>query len=299
MTSVLICNIQTIYCLLILPNPDSALNATAGHLLQDDYESFARQARLMTSIHARISFDFKDMALAAKRRGEITGTVIGQDVEHRPTVKSKSTSSSSSVVMRKLPERIISTQSAPSNPHQALEGEGPTSEDEDDKSASKENDPLLSPSPVPAPSLRRPPLSDLSTVEPEYDAADAPYLSPSEQNVMNNLNPLAGIAASDSSRKGLQLAEWSQSVSMIARTLQETGGNGVGSVDFEGRPTKRICSDPGKENTLETWGARKVIEEPLLAVSKVGVPTSRKASASSSSGRSIVKGKSRVGLRRL
>ncbi len=28
----------TISCLLIQPNPDSALNATAGHLLQDDYD---------------------------------------------------------------------------------------------------------------------------------------------------------------------------------------------------------------------------------------------------------------------
>uniref|UniRef100_A0A7S3VLF3 E2 ubiquitin-conjugating enzyme n=1 Tax=Dunaliella tertiolecta TaxID=3047 RepID=A0A7S3VLF3_DUNTE len=40
-------------CLLIEPNPDSALNEEAGRLLQEDYEEFAGHARLMTSIHAQ------------------------------------------------------------------------------------------------------------------------------------------------------------------------------------------------------------------------------------------------------
>ncbi|KAL8973236.1 MAG: hypothetical protein Q9183_000089 [Haloplaca sp. 2 TL-2023] len=60
----------TISCLLINPNPDSALNSTAGRLLQEDYESFARQARLMTSIHARISPDLEYAAHATKSRGD-------------------------------------------------------------------------------------------------------------------------------------------------------------------------------------------------------------------------------------
>ena len=279
--SMLNCIDQTIYCLLIQPNPDSALNATAGHLLQEDYHAFARQARLMTSIHASAG---------------------AEDAEQIPTMKGKSASSMSSVVVRKLPERTTSTQSAPSNHHQAPEGERPASGDEGDESASKENDPLLSKTNIRRPTLAKRPLSNLPIVEPEYDLSDATFLSSSEQNVVNNLNSLAGIGTPDSSWKGLQLAERSQSLNVTGRGLQERGGNGMGSVDFEGRPTKRICSDSGKENAPENWGAGKLLEKPLPAVSvatKVGAPTSRKVSVSSSSGTSSVKGKSRVGLRRL
>mmetsp|Transcript_31886 Transcript_31886/g.89306 ORF Transcript_31886/g.89306 Transcript_31886/m.89306 type:complete len:203 (+) Transcript_31886:118-726(+) len=42
----------TIKCLLIYPNPESALNEEAGKLLLEDYDSFAERAKLMTSIHA-------------------------------------------------------------------------------------------------------------------------------------------------------------------------------------------------------------------------------------------------------
>ena len=263
----------------------------------------------MTSIHASIPSEMKYEVVAAKRRGETAVTAIGQDAEQSTTMNGKSASSLSSVIKRKLPEPIISVQSRPSNPHEALEGEGPASEDEDDKSASKENDPSLSLSPVIAPSPRRPalpkrPLSDLPIEEPEYDVTDAPCLGSSAQNVVNNIDPITGISASDSSRKGFQSAGRSQSVNLTSRGLQETRGNGMGSVDSEGRPTKRICSDPGKENTLENCencDAGKFVEKPSPAVSaatKIEMPVSRNASASSS-GTSKLKGRSRVGLRRL
>ncbi|KAI5857981.1 ubiquitin-conjugating enzyme/RWD-like protein, partial [Tricharina praecox] len=44
----------TIRCLLVFPNPTSSLNEAAGKLLLDDYEAFARHARLMTEVHAAI-----------------------------------------------------------------------------------------------------------------------------------------------------------------------------------------------------------------------------------------------------
>lgn len=44
--------LMTIRCLLINPNPESALNEEAGKLLLDDYEEFACRAKLMTSIYA-------------------------------------------------------------------------------------------------------------------------------------------------------------------------------------------------------------------------------------------------------
>eukprot|EP00123_Amoebidium_parasiticum_P001609 comp12747_c0_seq1/m.7861 comp12747_c0_seq1/g.7861 ORF comp12747_c0_seq1/g.7861 comp12747_c0_seq1/m.7861 type:complete len:202 (-) comp12747_c0_seq1:398-1003(-) len=42
----------TVRCLLIDPNPESALNEEAGKLLLEDYDGYAKHARLMTSIHA-------------------------------------------------------------------------------------------------------------------------------------------------------------------------------------------------------------------------------------------------------
>ena len=260
----------------------------------------------MTSIHASIPSDARDAVILAKRRGEIAGTAVEEDTEKRPMTKGEPASPSTRHLMRKLPECVAHEQSAPSTLHQALEDESPASEDEDDISASKENDPLLSRSrvPVPVPSSRRPsmakrPLSDLHIVKPEHDTIDAPCLSPSEQSAVNNAIPLTSITTSHSSRKGLQPAEKSQSINKAGHNHDI---NGMGSDDFDGRPIKRICSDFGKEDTLETRGARKLIETRLLtigAASKISVPNSRKASESSSSGTSSVKGKARVGLRRL
>ncbi|KAI8592227.1 ubiquitin-conjugating enzyme E2 S-B [Geranomyces variabilis] len=42
----------TIKCLLIDPNPESALNEEAGRLLLEDYAEYAKHARLMTTVHA-------------------------------------------------------------------------------------------------------------------------------------------------------------------------------------------------------------------------------------------------------
>lgn len=42
-----------IRCLLIEPNPESALNEEAGKLLLEGFGDFAKKARLMTSIHAK------------------------------------------------------------------------------------------------------------------------------------------------------------------------------------------------------------------------------------------------------
>jgi ubiquitin-conjugating enzyme E2 S len=42
-----------IRCLLIEPYPESALNEEAGKLLLEDYDEYAKHARLMTSLHAQ------------------------------------------------------------------------------------------------------------------------------------------------------------------------------------------------------------------------------------------------------
>eukprot|EP00294_Goniomonas_avonlea_P011566 CAMPEP_0114555754 /NCGR_PEP_ID=MMETSP0114-20121206/8922_1 /TAXON_ID=31324 /ORGANISM="Goniomonas sp, Strain m" /LENGTH=196 /DNA_ID=CAMNT_0001740909 /DNA_START=66 /DNA_END=656 /DNA_ORIENTATION=+ len=43
---------QVLRCLLIEPNPESALNEEAGRLLLEEFDMFAQRARMMTSIHA-------------------------------------------------------------------------------------------------------------------------------------------------------------------------------------------------------------------------------------------------------
>jgi ubiquitin-conjugating enzyme E2 S len=42
-----------IKCLLIEPNPESALNEEAGKLLLENYQEFSQRAALMTEIHAK------------------------------------------------------------------------------------------------------------------------------------------------------------------------------------------------------------------------------------------------------
>ncbi|KAL1644743.1 hypothetical protein SLS58_004206 [Diplodia intermedia] len=60
----------TISCLLIQPNPASALNAEAGALLQEDWDAFCRRARLMTGIHAQVPRELRQLVEEAKARGE-------------------------------------------------------------------------------------------------------------------------------------------------------------------------------------------------------------------------------------
>ncbi|EEH41432.2 ubiquitin-conjugating enzyme [Paracoccidioides lutzii Pb01] len=193
----------TISCLLIHPNPDSALNSAAGSLLQDDYESFARQAKLMTSIHAPIPKDMKDAVMEAKRRGDDSGTVIVEDEDLPVTVSSRKAvaTTSSAVIMKKLavhkkpqsqeigkldirikttsqnvsplPSSLSSFSMRSSSRDQPVNDDG--SDDEDTDSSSKENDPSLShpPASVTPPSPRKSvlgkrPLSVLSSPsEPE------------------------------------------------------------------------------------------------------------------------------------
>ena len=44
---------SVIRCLLVDPNPASALNEEAGRLLNENFDEFTKHARLMTSIHAK------------------------------------------------------------------------------------------------------------------------------------------------------------------------------------------------------------------------------------------------------
>lgn len=45
---------QTVKCLLIVPNPESALNEEAGKLLLESHDEYAERAKMMTEIHAQV-----------------------------------------------------------------------------------------------------------------------------------------------------------------------------------------------------------------------------------------------------
>ncbi|XP_031567300.1 ubiquitin-conjugating enzyme E2 S-like [Actinia tenebrosa] len=62
----------TVKCLLIHPNPESALNEEAGKLLLERYDDYSKRARMMTDIHAKISsssnVDTSQASLPGKKR---------------------------------------------------------------------------------------------------------------------------------------------------------------------------------------------------------------------------------------
>ncbi|KAL1607773.1 hypothetical protein SLS60_002709 [Paraconiothyrium brasiliense] len=60
----------TISCLLIQPNPASALNEAAGKLASEDWDSFCRRAKLMTEIHAAIPSNIAEEVNEAQSRGD-------------------------------------------------------------------------------------------------------------------------------------------------------------------------------------------------------------------------------------
>jgi ubiquitin-conjugating enzyme E2 S len=58
----------TIRCLLVYPNPTSSLNEAAGKLLLEDYDEFARHARLMTEVHAAVPEELKNFVEETRNR---------------------------------------------------------------------------------------------------------------------------------------------------------------------------------------------------------------------------------------
>ncbi|KAF2866776.1 ubiquitin-conjugating enzyme/RWD-like protein [Massariosphaeria phaeospora] len=68
----------TISCLLIQPNPASALNEAAGKLASEDWDGFCRRAKLMTEIHAGIPKNIAEEVREAQMRGEDKGEIAAE-----------------------------------------------------------------------------------------------------------------------------------------------------------------------------------------------------------------------------
>ncbi|OBZ86553.1 Ubiquitin-conjugating enzyme E2 S [Choanephora cucurbitarum] len=76
----------TIKCLLIVPNPESALNEEAGKLLLEHYDDYAKRARLYTSIQAKAGKS-EYMKLTTERVNEKDRFGSTEDEENRLSQK--------------------------------------------------------------------------------------------------------------------------------------------------------------------------------------------------------------------
>lgn len=54
---------QTVKCLLIVPNAESALNEEAGKLLLEHYDDYSSRAKMMTEIHAQAERSSKSLKI--------------------------------------------------------------------------------------------------------------------------------------------------------------------------------------------------------------------------------------------
>ena len=75
----------TIKCLLIYPNPDSALDEEAGKLLQENYESYCERAKLITSVHATPKVCISRDAISGKSQILSTVFYLGPSIRIRCT----------------------------------------------------------------------------------------------------------------------------------------------------------------------------------------------------------------------
>lgn len=141
---------------------------------------------------------------------------------------------------------------------------------DDEASASKENDPSLSPSPVAVESPRisasiKRPLSDLPTpTEPEQDSGNLRNTSPAEKIISSNsLFSSAPFGLnSDEPMESLKLVKRDRSVNQITRVNKETGQDRPVIIPYDDKASsdddipasKRICSREGKENGFEALG---------------------------------------------
>jgi ubiquitin-conjugating enzyme E2 S len=306
---------QTISCLLIHPNPDSALNSAAGALLQDDYDAFAKQARLMTSIHAPIPPSLKDAVLEAKRTGEERESGPHCEAAARPTASRASSIATSAV--RKNQDESNTRDAGQENDNNALlsslgfsDVPGDHGEDDD----AKENDPSHSPSLALLNHegsrrnvLGKRPLSELPTpINPDSIDSNIPVEDHSATCIGEKVPPSQPPAADDEPsseplKKSPKLDISARSLNTYGRVRQEDCskpakaehsmastatdlGDDKENMQIHQMPT---ASDNTKATAQQT--GCQTFEHPQR-------PTLRKVS---NVGSSRLKGQARVGIRRL
>jgi ubiquitin-protein ligase len=94
--------LTVIRCLLIHPNPESALNEDAGKLLMEDYESYAKRAKMMTSIYAKVKNSGKDLAATNEQESESSSNNMETD-EQKEIALSTNANNSTTSTSKKRP----------------------------------------------------------------------------------------------------------------------------------------------------------------------------------------------------
>ena len=283
----------------------------------------------MTSIHARIPAHLKDAVLDAKRRGEATKVTENSTIDQPCSFISSG--SASPLAGKSSKPAYLSAPRSMGPPRLSInrglnQDDGSDDEAEDEASASKENDPWLSPLPIrlpipprssrPAGSKKRP-LSDLPTPpEPSDEEIDQFGLSPSERNIANNTPYVSDPPSSldtGSAHESFTLTERNQAPAWKSHGFQE--GNQVGLAitpsGFQANgcsdePTpKRQCFGDEKENFYGKLLSQNtsLLSSDVVIVNQASdiamlqaVPMVKSAVPSSSN----VKGpRSRLGIRRL
>ncbi|KAG1676012.1 Ubiquitin-conjugating enzyme E2 S [Nymphon striatum] len=78
----------TIKCLLIVPNPESALNEEAGKLLLEHYDDYSGQAKMMTEIHAKpVKSSSLDVPVTKKHVGDKNKLIDKKKRDKKRTLK--------------------------------------------------------------------------------------------------------------------------------------------------------------------------------------------------------------------
>ncbi|KAJ3439592.1 hypothetical protein M0812_15625 [Anaeramoeba flamelloides] len=99
--------LQTIKCLLIYPNAESALNEEAGKLILENYDEYSRHAALMTKIHASCS-ERTNSEKAPKKRKKFKKTTSNTKTKtkNKKSTKSKTLTAGKKKKRRKNLKRL-------------------------------------------------------------------------------------------------------------------------------------------------------------------------------------------------
>ncbi|MCJ1233539.1 hypothetical protein MMC14_001497 [Varicellaria rhodocarpa] len=258
--------------LIIQPNLDSAINPAAAQLFQEDYQAFCHKVKPMVKEHARIFGWLIDYAREANDRGKgkPRREVISMNVAANRNIQqpTKFTSSSRPTQTDKV---------------------DPSDSEDDEASASKENDPALSPTPVtaPLPNPRRPtlgkrPLSDLPTpvdTEANDDDEAPPILSPSEQNIANNAPPLLPSASSNAPGtppRRLQPQRFTKMNSPVSSTVPQSA---TGLAISTTRDREQSDQQPSSKRLRPTEGKKNVSAAAAAKAEKSSTTMPKSATA--------------------
>lgn len=271
--------------------------------MQDDYDAFAKQARLMTSIHAPIPPNLREAVLEAKRTGED---------EARP-VASRASSIAISAV-RRSPAESNTQDAGQENDNNALLSFSDISGDHGEDDDAKENDPSHSPSLalLNHESSRRNvlgkrPLSELPTpIDPDSTDSSIPAENYGATCIEEKAPPSQPPTADN--EPSSEPLKKSPKLDISARSL-----NNYGRVRQEDRPRSAKAEHPAASTTTDLGDDKEnmqILQRPTSSdntkatAQQTGCqafehpqrPTLRKVS---NVGSSRLKGQARLGVRRL